>query len=111
VKQVRHVERESLIQSQLNHPLIVGVEGYIQATDHQKSASVMEFVSNGSLADHLPWNENSDGTVVRSSLEEISNLTLSLDARYRAPERFENCPTLKSDIFSFGVIFCELLSE
>jgi serine/threonine protein kinase len=34
----------------------------------------------------------------------------SVDASYTAPECFENAPTLKSDVFSFGLILCELLS-
>jgi serine/threonine protein kinase len=34
----------------------------------------------------------------------------SFDAFYAAPECFENSPTLESDVFSFGVILCELLS-
>jgi serine/threonine protein kinase len=33
-----------------------------------------------------------------------------LDARYRAPECFDNQPTLKSDVFSFGLILYELLT-
>jgi serine/threonine protein kinase len=35
---------------------------------------------------------------------------LHLNPRYAAPERFENELTLKSDVFSFGMILCELLS-
>jgi serine/threonine protein kinase len=34
----------------------------------------------------------------------------SINARYTAPECFENEATLKSDVFSFGIILCELLS-
>jgi serine/threonine protein kinase len=34
----------------------------------------------------------------------------STNARYSAPECFNNRPTLKSDVFSFGIILCELLS-
>jgi serine/threonine protein kinase len=34
----------------------------------------------------------------------------STNARYSAPECFDNRPTLKSDVFSFGIILCELLS-
>jgi serine/threonine protein kinase len=34
----------------------------------------------------------------------------STNARYTASECFDNCSTLKSDVFSFGIIFCELLS-
>jgi serine/threonine protein kinase len=34
----------------------------------------------------------------------------SINARYTAPECFENGPTLRSDVFSFGIILCELLS-
>jgi serine/threonine protein kinase len=34
----------------------------------------------------------------------------SLDAQYSAPERFSNEPTLESDVFSFGLILCELLT-
>jgi LIM domain kinase 1 len=38
------------------------------------------------------------------------NQKLHLDSFYAAPECFENSPTLESDVFSFGVILCELLS-
>jgi TPR repeat protein len=44
--------------------------------------------------------------------EELSTLTLMhpRDLRYSAPECFENSPNLKSDVFSFGLILCELLT-
>jgi serine/threonine protein kinase len=35
---------------------------------------------------------------------------LSVNPRYAAPECFENGLTLKSDVFSFGIILCALLS-
>jgi serine/threonine protein kinase len=35
---------------------------------------------------------------------------LSVNPRYTAPECFDGEPTLKSDVFSFGMILCELLS-
>jgi serine/threonine protein kinase len=31
--------------------------------------------------------------------------------RYFAPESFKNSPDLKSEVFSFGLILCELLTE
>jgi serine/threonine protein kinase len=34
----------------------------------------------------------------------------SLEGRYTAPECFKPAPTLKSDIFSLGLILCVLLS-
>jgi serine/threonine protein kinase len=34
---------------------------------------------------------------------------LSLDARYTAPECFDNHPTFESDVFSFGLILSEML--
>jgi serine/threonine protein kinase len=44
-----------------------------------------------------------------TELDHISNQLL-LDARYSAPECFNNEPTLKSDVFSFGLILYELLT-
>jgi hypothetical protein len=44
------------------------------------------------------------------SSKATSRLELSLDGCYTAPECFNQIPTLKSDIFLFGLILCELLS-
>jgi serine/threonine protein kinase len=47
----------------LNHPLIIGFENHISATECQPAAIVSEFVPNGSLADHLSeLNKLSKGT-------------------------------------------------
>jgi serine/threonine protein kinase len=46
-----------------------------------------------------------------SVAQEIDRFGLSsINARYSGPECFENRPTVKSDVFSFGIILCELLS-
>jgi serine/threonine protein kinase len=42
--------------------------------------------------------------------EAAPNQRTLFDAFYAAPESFDNSPTLESDVFSFGVILCELLS-
>jgi serine/threonine-protein kinase len=44
--------------------------------------------------------------------DQIASLTSppSMDVRYTAPESFNNCPNLKSDVFSFGLILFELLT-
>jgi serine/threonine protein kinase len=42
--------------------------------------------------------------------EKEQSLKLSLEAQYTAPESFDNRPCLKSDVFSFGRILCELLT-
>jgi serine/threonine protein kinase len=42
--------------------------------------------------------------------EAAPNQRTLFDAFYAAPECFYNSPTLESDVFSFGVILCELLS-
>jgi TPR repeat protein len=164
-KSIPYFERESSIHKQLNHPLIVGFEGYIQASEIQHSAIVMEFVPNGTLADHLPWHESSDRNAVsgetriamivtgivlamrylhsrgiihrdlkpesvfvdwdwivrignfgnsilsgESLQKDTSDCDFSPDARYGAPESFKNSSTLESDVFSFGIVLCELLS-
>jgi TPR repeat protein len=49
----------------------------------------------------------SDGS--NTELDDTSE-SLSLDARYSAPECFKNEPTLKSDVFSFGLLLHELLT-
>jgi serine/threonine protein kinase len=160
------LERECSIHKQLNHPLIVGFESYIEAGKGEHPKIVEEFVPNGSLAEHLPWSINSEGNVVsgetriakivtgivlgmryvhwrgiikydlkpgnifvdldwimrlgnfghsvivcETSQEDINDLNHFLDAGYTAPESFENSPTFESDVFSFGVILCELLSK
>jgi LIM domain kinase 1 len=162
----RYFEREYSIHKQLNHPLIVGFDSYIEAGKSEHPMIVEEFVPNGSLADHLPWNHDSEGNVLNgetriakivtgivlamrylhwcgiiksdlkpetifvdwnwivrlgtfrhsvvvdeTSQEDIEDLNHFLDACYAAPESFENSPTFGSDVFSFGVILCELLSK
>jgi serine/threonine protein kinase len=44
--------------------------------------------------------------------DETTSLTSppSIEVRYTAPESFDNCLTLKSDVFSFGLILFELLT-
>jgi TPR repeat protein len=164
-EKICYFERDGSIHAQLNHPLIVGFEGYIPGTETEQVAIVTEFVPNGSLADHLPWVEHSAGSVVtgetriaiivtgivlamrylhwrgiihrdlkpanilvdwdwivrigdfshsvkagEAQREAISDQTLSIDGHYTAPECFEGFPTQTSDVFSFGLILCELLS-
>jgi TPR repeat protein len=53
-------EREVAILKSLNHPLVVQFQGYVPSSGKQKSAIVMEFVPNGSLADHLPSTKGTD---------------------------------------------------
>jgi TPR repeat protein len=63
-KSKRYFEREYSIHKQLNHPLIVGFESYIEAGKSEHPMIVEEFVPNGSLAEHLPWSVHSEGNVV-----------------------------------------------
>jgi hypothetical protein len=51
-------------------------------------------------------------SVVVDEIEEetVFDQQSSFNPFYAAPECFENSPTLESDVFSFGVILCELLS-
>jgi LIM domain kinase 1 len=163
---IRYLKWESSILARLNHPLIVGFEGHIPATTNHPEMLVMEFVPNGSLADHLRSGNCSSAEslitgetriaiivtgivlamrylhcigIIHCDLkpghifvdwdwivrigdfshsviadeaegEATSNRILWLDSFYAAPECFENSPTLESDVFSFGVILCELLS-
>jgi serine/threonine protein kinase len=150
----------------LNHPLIVGFEQYIPATQHQHAMIITEFVPNGSLSDYLSSSANSK-EIIRSGGTRVAKIVLgivlamrylhsrgiihgdlkpenilldwdwivricdfclsvssegsdaefddnscqrSLDARYSGPECFNNEPTLKSDVFSFGLILYELLT-
>jgi serine/threonine protein kinase len=46
-----------------------------------------------------------------TSQEDIEDVNQFIDTGYTAPESFENSPTFESDVFSFGVILCELLSK
>jgi serine/threonine protein kinase len=62
--EMRRFERESRIHSQLNHPLIVGVEAYLPKTRDQNAAIVTEFIPNGTLSDHLPLTKNLNGNAV-----------------------------------------------
>jgi TPR repeat protein len=55
----RYFERESSIHRKFDHPLIVGFEQYIPATQHQRAMIVTEFVPNGSLSDYLSSAGNS----------------------------------------------------
>jgi serine/threonine protein kinase len=55
----RYFELESSIHAELNHPLIVGFEGCTVASQTNGAAIVNEFLPNGSLADHLPFPDNS----------------------------------------------------
>jgi hypothetical protein len=59
-----YFERESEIHTKLSHPLIVGFEGFIPASQTNSGAIVTEFVPNGSLADHLPFPGNSKFSVL-----------------------------------------------
>jgi serine/threonine protein kinase len=150
----------------LNHPLIVGFEQYIPATQHQHAMIITEFVPNGSLSDYLSSFANSK-EIIRSGgtrvamivvgivlamrylhsrgifhrdlkpehillgwnwIVRICDFCLSVSsegsdsefddnscqrsfyARYSGPECFNNEPTLKSDVFSFGLILYELLT-
>jgi serine/threonine protein kinase len=162
----QYFERESTIPKLLHHPLIVGFEQYIPATQMQSAMIVTEFVPNGSLADHFSSVANPEQTVrangtriaiivvgivlamrylhscgiihrdlrpdnilvdwdwivricdfCRSALSDDSDTKLdhtpdkpSVSAQYSAPECFSNDPTLKSDVFSFGLILYELLT-
>jgi serine/threonine protein kinase len=48
---------------------------------------------------------------IKAGPQEIDRFGLPfINPRYAAPECFENRRTLKSDVFSFGIILCELLS-
>jgi serine/threonine protein kinase len=60
----RYFEWECSIHAKLNHPLIVGFEGSIAASQTNRAAIVTEFVPNGSLADHLPFPGNSNLSIL-----------------------------------------------
>jgi tRNA A-37 threonylcarbamoyl transferase component Bud32 len=155
-------EREVAILKSLNHPLVVQFEGYVPPSDSQSSAIVMEFVPNGSLADHLPSTKGADLCKLRGdsriaiitvgiviAMQYIhsegiihrdlkpSNILLDwnwtvriadfgcsvwigdsdtgdksgpMDSRYIAPEGYEGEWSPASDVFSFGLILCELVT-
>jgi serine/threonine protein kinase len=164
-KNIGYLKWESSILARLNHPLILGFEGHIPTTSNHPEMLVLEFVPNGSLADHFPSTESCAESVVTGETriavivtgivlamrylhsrgiihhdlnpanifvdwdwiiriggfshsiivdeaqnEEDFDQRSLVDAFYAAPECFENSPTLESDVFSFGVILCELLS-
>jgi sterile alpha motif and leucine zipper-containing kinase AZK len=61
------IEREVKFVKRLNHPLVVNFRQHFPGTEDGKSAIKTEFVSNGSLADHLPNLCNFDRCGLRGS--------------------------------------------
>jgi serine/threonine protein kinase len=52
-REIQSLKRASAVLAGLNHPLILGFEGFVPSTANGAAALVSEFAVNGSLAEHL----------------------------------------------------------
>jgi serine/threonine protein kinase len=151
---IADLKRESAAYADLNHPLILGFEGFIPGTATHPAAIVTEFAGNGSLAEHLghlpsptkiakiavgialamrylhsqplihrnlcpetifldwDWRVRIGGLChsVSASTTQTPFSRFRGDFHYTAPECFDDAPTLRSDVFSFGLILYSLLA-
>jgi serine/threonine protein kinase len=61
------IRREASILKTFKHPLILQFQQLIFETSDHNSAIVTEFIKNGSLASHLPWDKSSDKCDLRGA--------------------------------------------
>jgi serine/threonine protein kinase len=64
LRNLRYFEREKSIHEGLNHPLIVGFEGYLPPTPTRSAQIVTEFVANGSFAELHKCEHRMSGTTI-----------------------------------------------